>query len=56
MQHTFDGCKGATIQAPLNLATITFPPAGCPVKAGPTTSTRYVAISESLPKVRALVG
>jgi len=50
IQDKFDGCKGATIQAPLDLATVTFPPAGCPIM-GPTKQfVRYVKTSPSLPK------
>jgi hypothetical protein len=35
VKHSFDGCKGATIEAPLNLATIVFPPQACPIQKGP---------------------
>jgi hypothetical protein len=49
IQNHFNGCKGATISAPLGLATITFPPAGCPI-SGPTHKfVRYVKTSPLLP-------
>jgi hypothetical protein len=43
--HKFDGCKGATIKAPLNIAVIYFPPIPCPMKKGVVTSVRYVTVS-----------
>jgi hypothetical protein len=49
IQNHFNGCKGATIQAPLGLATITFPPAGCPVSGPSHKFTRYVKTSPLLP-------
>ena len=49
IQNHFNGCKGATISAPLGLATIVFPPAGCPLQ-GPTHKfTRYVQTTPLLP-------
>ena len=46
----FDGCAGGTVKAPLNLAVITFPPAGCPLQPPNLKSVRYVAIGKNLPK------
>mmetsp|Transcript_26564 Transcript_26564/g.52357 ORF Transcript_26564/g.52357 Transcript_26564/m.52357 type:complete len:152 (-) Transcript_26564:376-831(-) len=48
----FDGCKGATIEAPLNLAKIIFTPAGCPIQTGAFTSVRYVELAQKLPKAK----
>ena len=50
-KHKFDGCKGAVIEAPLNLAKITFPPMDCPVLQGNNRQfKRYVDISKNMPK------
>lgn len=48
--HQFDGCAGATVKAPLGIATVVFPPAGCPIAAGPATFKRYVTTSKVMPK------
>jgi len=40
--NKFDGCAGATIKAPLGVATVIIPPPGCPLKAGTTKFVRYV--------------
>lgn len=48
--HKFDGCAGATVKAPLNIATVVFPPAGCPLAVGPATFKRYVTTSKAMPK------
>jgi hypothetical protein len=32
--NKFDGCAGATIKAPLGIATVVMPPAGCPLVPG----------------------
>ena len=50
IKKSFDGCAGGTVKAPLNLAVITFPPAGCPLSPPNLKSVRYVAISNNLPK------
>jgi hypothetical protein len=49
--NKFDGCAGATIDAPLKLAHIVFPPADCPlaVQTGAVFK-RYVTTSSSMPK------
>lgn len=47
--NKFDGCAGATIKAPLNIATVTIPPPGCPV-TGTKEFVRYVATSHTMPK------
>lgn len=49
-QNHFDGCKGATIKAPFDLAVVTFPPVHCPLKTGQFESLRYVTLSKDLPK------
>ena len=48
-QDKFDSCAGATIQAPLGLATLVFPPVGCPL-SGPThTFVQRVTTSTNFP-------
>merc|ERR1719408_920771 len=45
--NKFDGCAGATIKAPLGIATVIIPPPGCPV-SGMKDFVRYVATSKSM--------
>ena len=49
-KHSFDGCAGATVKAPLDIATVYFPPMNCPLAAGPATFVRYVSLSKAMPK------
>merc|ERR1712087_232273 len=49
--NKFDGCAGATIKAPLGVATVTIPPPGCPLAVTDTAKfIRYVQTSKSTPK------
>merc|ERR1712183_544835 len=48
--NKFDGCKGATIKAPLGIATVIIPPPGCPLGIGEAKFIRYVATSKRTPK------
>jgi hypothetical protein len=49
-KHSFDGCKGATIQAPLGIATVYFPPAKCPFEKGMIKQLHYVQTEKNMPK------
>ena len=49
-KHKFDGCAGATVKAPLNIAIVDFPPMDCPLPAGKGTFVRYVSLSKNMPK------
>merc|ERR1740121_3457410 len=47
----FDGCAGATIKAPLGIATVIIPPPGCPLAVTDTAKfVRIVQTSKSTPK------
>ena len=49
--NKFDGCAGATVKAPLNIATVVFPPAGCPLQPGASLHfDRYVTTTKAMPK------
>jgi len=49
--NKFDGCAGATIKAPLGIATVVIPPAGCPlVPSDDITFKRYVSTSKHMIK------
>merc|ERR1719326_2669865 len=49
--NKFDGCKGATINAPLGVATVVIPPPGCPLAVTQNAKfIRYVQTSKSTPK------
>eukprot|EP01116_Phalansterium_solitarium_P003785 TRINITY_DN14606_c0_g1_i1.p1 TRINITY_DN14606_c0_g1~~TRINITY_DN14606_c0_g1_i1.p1 ORF type:complete len:181 (+),score=37.58 TRINITY_DN14606_c0_g1_i1:67-543(+) len=49
IDKTFDTCEGAVITAPLNMAKIVFPPAGCPVETGVQNNTHYSWLSKHAP-------
>ena len=49
--NKFDGYAGATIKAPLGIATVTIPPANCPlVPADDIVFKRYVLTGKHMPK------
>lgn len=49
IKNNFNGCTGATIQAPLGLATLVFAPAGCPLNGPSGTFVQTVTTSALFP-------
>jgi hypothetical protein len=48
-KHSFDGCKGAIIEAPLGIATVYFPPYKCPYEKGMVKQLHYVQTEKTMP-------